>query len=81
MAWSYDDYQQLLASTVKVCMDHNRMLVETWRFKADVYNPPIEMGFPAQLYTLVPALHVYSATGQKTHTHMPENFRVSINLN
>ncbi len=80
MAWSWDDYEQLLDHTVKVCMDPTMAEVEGWQFRGDIYEPPLEMGLPAQLYIIVPALHTYSPTGQKVHTH-DSRFRVSINLN
>ena len=77
---SWSDYQRLLNSTVRVSVDREKNLVEGWQFKPDSYDPPKEMGLSAQVYVIVPALHVYSYTGQKALVN-DVRFRFSINLN
>ena len=80
MAWSWDDYQVLLRSTLKVCIDRNESLVEGHRFSADVYNPPHELGLPAQYFKVTPALHGTSITGVKMLMHDP-GFVITLHLN
>lgn len=80
MALSWDDFEKLKRGTVDVCWKVEYIQVDGRRFSKDIYDPPVDMGFPAQIYTVMPALHGGSVTGNKVHLHTP-NFMVVINLN
>lgn len=80
MSWSWDEYQVLLRSTLKVSIKPKDALLDSFRFKADAYDPPLEMGLPQVCYTLIPGLHAYSATGNKILIH-DRRFLINMYMN
>lgn len=55
--------------THEVCWKKENSKVLAIRYTKDAYKPPIMQGFPAQVFTIMPALHAFTPTGEPTHIH------------
>lgn len=71
MGWSKQDIEELRRVTHLVCKDGKESIIGTIRFGTD-WNPPMEMGFPAQIVTVMPALHAFTPTGEESLIHSPQ---------
>jgi len=80
--FSQDEWDLHVATSYEVCLGNVHTEVGVHRFSADDHDPPLEMGFPAVLVTIRPALHGYQGTdGDRIHMGGGPLTHITLNMN